>query len=31
MLKTTPHEKALEKMREMTGKIGEDIAGIEVY
>ena len=31
MLKTTPHEEALTTMREMTGKIGEDIAGIEVY
>jgi V/A-type H+-transporting ATPase subunit A len=31
VLKTTPHEEALEKMREMAGKIAEDIAGIEVY
>ena len=31
VLKTTPHEAALEKMREMTGKVAEDIAGIEVY
>jgi V/A-type H+/Na+-transporting ATPase subunit A len=31
VLKTTPHEASLEKMREMSGKVAEDIAGIEVY
>ena len=30
-LKTTPHEESLEKMRAMTAKVAEDIAGIEVY
>ena len=30
-LKTTPHEEALVRMREMTSKVAEDIAGIEVY
>ena len=31
VLKTTPHEESLAKMREMTAKVVEDIAGIEVY
>ena len=30
-LKTTPHEESIEKMRVMTAKVAEDIAGIEVY
>jgi V/A-type H+-transporting ATPase subunit A len=31
VLKTTPHEEAIQKMHEMTSKVAEDIAGIEVY
>jgi hypothetical protein len=31
ILKTTPHEESIAKMREMTSKVAEDIAGIEVY
>ena len=31
VLKTTPHQQAIDKMHEMTSKVAEDIAGIEVY
>jgi len=30
-LKTTPHEKAIERMQELGQTIPADIAGIEVY
>jgi hypothetical protein len=31
VLKTTPHEEALEKMKRAVPQITEDLSGIEVY